>query len=191
VRSLFSKGIRFLLHRAINPDDIDDKVHDVLLIVLHAIMAGTVRDPSRLAGYVRGIVKRHIATYVDTDVRLRQKRVDLDLEGISNMSLDPETAAITKNEEAIAMRVLQSLPKRHCELLIRFYLREEAPEDICRSLKLTDTQFRLIKSRAKARFAELGKHRFALRSRPEPSLPGKISPSAATRNTTARSIRSA
>jgi hypothetical protein len=33
----------------------------------------------------------------------------------------------------------------------RFYLRQQSPETICRELDLTETQFRLKKSRAKAR----------------------------------------
>ena len=41
---------------------------------------------------------------------------------------------------------------------------EQSAEDICRDLNLTETQFRLIKSRAKARFGELGKRRFSLRT---------------------------
>ena len=62
------------------------------------------------------------------------------------------------------MRVLRSLPKRDREVLIRFYLQEQLPEQICQELGITETQFRLIKSRAKSRYGELGKRRFALRS---------------------------
>jgi len=41
--------------------------------------------------------------------------------------------------------------------LIRFYLHEEPQAVICEKMNLTVTQFRLLKSRAKARFGELGK----------------------------------
>ena len=44
------------------------------------------------------------------------------------------------------------------------YLQEQTAEEICRDLALTETQFRLIKSRAKARYGELGRRRFAKRS---------------------------
>jgi RNA polymerase sigma-70 factor, ECF subfamily len=40
---------------------------------------------------------------------------------------------------------------------VRFYLNEEPQEQICREMALTETQFRLLKSRAKARFGEIGK----------------------------------
>jgi hypothetical protein len=47
---------------------------------------------------------------------------------------------------------------------MRFYLQEQSPRQICRDLGLTPTQFRLTKSRAKARFTELGRARFARRA---------------------------
>ena len=53
------------------------------------------------------------------------------------------------------MRVLKGLHPREREILIRYYLREQSPQEICREMRLTETQFRLIKSRAKARFGEL------------------------------------
>ena len=48
-------------------------------------------------------------------------------------------------------------------MLTRFYLEEESAEEICRNMDLSETQFRLIKSRAKARFGELGKRRLTTR----------------------------
>jgi hypothetical protein len=47
------------------------------------------------------------------------------------------------------------MPVQQREVLIRFYILEQLPEVIQEELGITPTQFRLIKSRAKARFAEL------------------------------------
>jgi RNA polymerase sigma-70 factor, ECF subfamily len=47
------------------------------------------------------------------------------------------------------------------EILTRFYLQEESQEEICAVMILTETQFRLLKSRAKSRFGELGKKKLA------------------------------
>jgi DNA-directed RNA polymerase specialized sigma24 family protein len=77
---------------------------------------------------------------------------------------DPERGAIEREKQELAMRILNSINKRDREVLIRFYLDEQSPEEICRAMNLTETQFRLIQSRAKARFGELGKRRFSLRS---------------------------
>ena len=77
---------------------------------------------------------------------------------------NPERGAIEKQNTAVAMRVLQSLPLRDREVLMRFYLQEQTPEQICADLGITQTQFRLTKSRAKSRYAELARRRLALRS---------------------------
>ena len=50
------------------------------------------------------------------------------------------------------------------ELVLELLDSGRTPEEICRDLELTETQFRLIKSRAKARFGEMGKRRLALRN---------------------------
>jgi len=56
--------------------------------------------------------------------------------------------------------MLHELLKDHeREILRRFYLEEQTQEQICAEMGLTETQFRLLKSRAKARFGELGRRR--------------------------------
>ena len=91
-----------------------------------------------------------------------------DLEGgvvLSARGPDPERGAIERQNGQLAMRVLNSIAKRDREVLVRFYLQEQTPDEICQAMQLTETQFRLIKSRAKARFGELGKRRLASHSR--------------------------
>jgi DNA-directed RNA polymerase specialized sigma24 family protein len=179
----FSTGIRFLLKRALNPDDIDDQVRDVLMIVLRAIRVGDICEPAQLTHYVYATVKQQIAKF-DCDARSHLHRTEIDVVGPSNAFLGAQG-------QAIAMQVLESLPKLHREVLSRFYLHEESPEDICRSLKLTETAFSLIMSRARARLTELEKCRIAVPRRPEPSIPTKVAPSSAIRETTTQNIRSA
>ena len=69
-----------------------------------------------------------------------------------------------REEEELAYKILKGISRRDREILIRFYLLEESQELICRKMNLTDTQFRLLKSRAKARFGELGKKKLAQKS---------------------------
>lgn len=61
-------------------------------------------------------------------------------------------------------KVLSEIPARDREILTRFYLLEQSQEQICLEMELSDTQFRLLKSRAKSRFGELGKKRLAHRN---------------------------
>ena len=161
----FSTGIRFLLYRQLGPQDLDDKVHDVFVIITEAICNGELREPDRLMGYVHTVVRRQVASHIDRAIHLRRCKVDVDFqEFVSDKRPDPEREAIERQNLGLAMRVLRSIPKRDREVLTRFYLDEEPVEEICRAMDLSETQFRLIKSRAKARFGELGKRR--LESRP-------------------------
>ena len=91
------------------------------------------------------------------------------------------------NPEASGFTSFTSLPKRDREVLVRFYLQEQTAEEICRDLNLTETQFRLIKSRAKARFGELGRRRFGSRSGFGPSKETKDN-SAASSSTGTRKL---
>ena len=163
--AVFVKGIRFFLWRQLGPQDLDDKVHDVFLIVTQAIQRGELREPDRLMGYVRTVVRRQVAAHIDSAVHARRNQQSLDpAMTISDQQPDPERRVIEQENQDVALRMLGGLPKRDREVLVRFYLQEQPAEEICRELNLTETQFRLIKSRAKARYGELGRRRFAQRS---------------------------
>jgi len=48
-----------------------------------------------------------------------------------------------------------ALSQRDREILKRFFLQEQSQEQICREMALTETQFRLLRSRAKARLGKI------------------------------------
>jgi RNA polymerase sigma-70 factor (ECF subfamily) len=155
---VFSKGIRFYLCRQLGSQDLDDKVHDVFLIITQAIQRGELRQPERLMGYVRTIVRRQVAIHIDAAVHARRNQASLEVGSVvRDRQPDPEHIAIEQQNLELAMRILKSIPERDRDVLIRFYLREQPQERICQDLNLSTTQFRLIKSRAKARFGNLGK----------------------------------
>jgi DNA-directed RNA polymerase specialized sigma24 family protein len=105
-----------------------------------------------------------MAEYIKVAVHARRTLAGLDLGmSISVQEPDPERRAIERQNMDLARRVLNGVPKRDREVLIRFYLREQSADEICQEMDLTETQFRLIKSRAKIRFGELGKTRLGLR----------------------------
>ena len=160
--TVFSKGIRFYLCRQLGPQDLDDRLHDVFLIITQAIRRGELREPERLMGYVRTIVRRQVAAHIDIAVQARRNQTEIDTElNLSDREPNPESRAIQHENTELAMRILRSIPKRDREVLVRFYLEEQPAQQICTAMNLTETQFRLIKSRAKARFGELGKARLA------------------------------
>lgn len=157
--TVFAKGIRYFLLRNLGPDDLDDKVHDCFLIVAQAIKNGDLREPERLMGYVRTVVKRQIAASIDVAVQQRRNRVEFEdtLFSMSDSREDPERSVMSRQRAEIARKVLDGISRRDRDILNRFYVMEQSQEQICADMGLSYNQFRLLKSRAKARFGELGK----------------------------------
>jgi RNA polymerase sigma-70 factor (ECF subfamily) len=161
---VFSRGVRFYLCRQLGPQDLEDKVHDTFLIVVQAVRRGELREPERLMGFVRTVVRRQVAGHIDQAVHARRQQVEIESgTTVVDLNRDPEEKAIQQQHEDIARRVLNSISKRDREILTRFYLLEQSQQQICDQMNLTETQFRLLKSRAKARFGELGKRRLERR----------------------------
>jgi RNA polymerase sigma-70 factor, ECF subfamily len=158
--ALLSRGIRFYLCRQLGPQELDDKVHDTFLIVVNAIRRGDLREPERLMGFVRTIVRRQVAAYIDDAVQTRREQTDIEAGVVViDAKRNPEEKAIGKQHEDLMIQVLRSMSSRDREVLTRFYLHEQTQEQICADMDLTETQFRLLKSRAKARFGELGRRK--------------------------------
>jgi RNA polymerase sigma-70 factor (ECF subfamily) len=157
--AIFSKGIRYFLLRNLGSDDLDDRVHDCFLIVTEAIRRGDLRDPARLMGFVRTVVKRQIAASIEVAVNKRRSQVEFEesMFRVSDWKDDPEQSLLASQRAEIARKVLTGISRRDREILQRFYVDEQPQEQICQEMGLTYNQFRLLKSRAKARFGDLGK----------------------------------
>lgn len=155
---IFAKGVRFFLCRQLGPQELDDKVHNTFLIVVQAIQRGDVRDPERLMGFVRTVLRRQVAGFIDNRVHCRREEADIELVGhISDRGSNPEQTLAFEQKVDLMKVVLSELSETDREVLVRFYLNEQTLEEICAAMDLTETQFRLLKSRAKARFGDLGK----------------------------------
>lgn len=155
---MFARGIRFYLCRQLGPHELDDRVHDTFLIVMQAIRRGDVREPERLMGFIRTIVRRQVSAYIDVAVHRRKEHVELEA-GLLMVDRNgsPEDSVIRQQRREILTAILSGMGDRDREILTRFYLKEQSQEQICEEMSLTETQFRLLKSRAKSRFGEIGK----------------------------------
>ena len=159
---LFSRGIRYYLCRQLGPQELEDKVHDTFLIVVHAIKRGDLREPERLMGFVRTVVRRQVAAYIEQAVHTRREQADLEMGiTVADRKQNPEQEAIIRQKAELMESALSSLSQRDRDILVRFYLHEQPQEQICREMDLTETQFRLLKSRAKAKFGEIGRKKLA------------------------------
>jgi DNA-directed RNA polymerase specialized sigma24 family protein len=154
--STLSGGARFFFQRRLGTTDVDDLVHEVFLTVTEAILAGEIREPERLMGFVRTILFRKVAAHLAKGARAGESLVESTHPAwLRDRELNAEEAVLAR-EKVEAMRLmLGELRTRDVELLTRFYLREQGEAQIRTEMGLSGTQFRLLKSRAKARFRRL------------------------------------
>jgi len=161
------KGVRFYFYRQIGPRDLDDHLHDLFIVMVEAIRNGHLREPERLMGFVRTVARRQAGAEIDRTVHARTDAVSIDSERepITD-DPDPEKTTMSHQRDDFVSGVLGALSDRDREVLTRFYLEEQCEAKICKEMNLTETQFRLLKSRAKARFGQLGKRKL----HPRPSF---------------------
>jgi hypothetical protein len=62
---VFATGLRFYLCRQLGPQDLDDKVRNTFLIVMHAVGRGELRESERLIGLVRTVLRRQVVAHID------------------------------------------------------------------------------------------------------------------------------
>ena len=109
---------------------------------------------------VRTVVKRQASAHIRHIVSARKEEIDIESEhDISDVGNGPEQAAIFRQRARLIEMVLAELSDRDREVLIRFYVKEQDSIQICLEMGLTETQFRLLKSRAKASFWRTGKEK--------------------------------
>ena len=154
---VFSNGIRFYLWRQLGAQDLTDRVHDLFLTVTESIQSGELREPERLMGYVRTVVRRQVAGHIHAARQQRRNWFQLDL-AMSLLDRHPsaEHGAIRRQYNELARRILSiHAPSANAKCWCGFISRSSPPPDICREMQLTRTQFRLLKSRAKAKLEKL------------------------------------
>jgi RNA polymerase sigma-70 factor, ECF subfamily len=154
---VLNRGIRYYLARQLGPQDLEDRLHEILLIVVSAIQNRQVREPERIMGFVRTVAQRRVAAHIERATQNRQKESELTPSlDVADQKQDPEQLAMMRQKVELMKSVLAQMPERQREILVRFYRDEQTPEQICQEMSLTETQFRLVKSRAKAVFGAKG-----------------------------------
>jgi RNA polymerase sigma-70 factor (ECF subfamily) len=153
----FWNGLRYHLCRNTGSQDLNDRLHNLFILIVEAIKRGDIRQPERLMGFVRTVTRRQVVAHIRHTVDAKVE-IPLDFEiRLGSTEQNPEEAAILRQREVFVRFVMNELSGRDREVLTRFYIQEQSQATICGEMDLTETQFRLLKSRAKARFGELGK----------------------------------
>jgi len=158
-------GARLFLQRRLGTQDVEDLVHDMFVIVVETIRRGDLREPERLMGFVRTVLQRQMSLRISRMIHKRETSINLESAAdLTAAEPTPEQRAAAHQNAAIMKQVLRKMSDRDREVLTRFYVREQSPERIRMEMSLTETQFNLLKSRAKARLTELVRRKLARNS---------------------------
>jgi RNA polymerase sigma-70 factor, ECF subfamily len=146
----FHRGLRFLAVR-LSPLHADDCVQDTFLIAIKQIRTGKLSSPEALPAYLRTILRRMTWNFNAQSNRRTggQDAYETAITSYADHRPDPEQELGVKDQARMMMDCLRSLKPRDQEILTRFYLQNQTAEDICSEMRLTETQFRLYKSRSK------------------------------------------
>ena len=160
----------YLLRRIGNREDADDRAHDVYIAVLMAIRECRVRQPEALPGYIFGTLKNTMAKVIGLAVSARNRLTaleDLSEDPVDDRH-DPERQVWENERAGIMAKLLNELRPADREVLVRFYVENQPAERIQAEMCLSATSFRLLKSRAKAKFSRLTSRH--LEKKPSPDV---------------------
>ena len=163
----FARGLRYLATRHC-PAYAEDCVQDTILTVIRQIRAGQLQTPAALPGYLNIVLKR-----TAWNKKTQSERVDANPAVFSSViatrpdaQANPQQVLEMQERVQILREGLQTLKPQEREILIRFYLKGEKPEWIRQQMQLTETQFRLYKSRSKKKLESLTQNRMQQRPLP-------------------------
>ena len=149
-------GLRAQLARVTGSVELaSDLLQDAVVTALQKLRAGQISDPAHLDGYVYRVALNHLRNHRRKD-RTALSSAD-GLEDLQQREDDPDWARFGRRQWANAARkMLEEMPAaRDRDLLVRFYLNDEAKEQICQDLSLSAEHFNRVIFRARNRFREL------------------------------------
>ncbi len=134
--------------------DVEDVVQETLARVIRALRDKKIHNPASIGAFLSGVCNNVILEYRRRLWRETASEPETSAQGVQ---VAPESDALEMREEIAA--ALAQLSDRDCEILRAFFLQERDKDDICQSLGLTDTQFRVALFRAKERFRKIYRQR--------------------------------
>lgn len=149
---LMKSMLRPSLLYSVRETDPHDLLHETVTIVIESIRNGELRNPEALRAYAQAVIRRQVAGNILRAMWNRKRMVDsLVAFEFAKASGDPEQILLDHERRDLIIRGISRLGSRDTELMTRFYLLDQNYLHICAEMQLTATQFRLFKSRAKAK----------------------------------------
>jgi RNA polymerase sigma-70 factor, ECF subfamily len=153
-------GLRALILRRVrDPEVAADILQDAAVTTLEKLRSGEIAQPENVGGYLYRVALNHLRNHRRKD-RSSQSSAE-GLEDLKDPDEDSDWKSVGRSQWAAAARhLLEEMPAaRDRDLLVRFYLNEEAKERICRDLQLSQEHFNRVIFRARNRFRELLKQK--------------------------------
>lgn len=158
----FSRGLLLMLRRLVqNPALADDLHQETLALVLGKIRRGEVREPERLAGFIRSTARNLFIADRRKEARY-QALEDGEEEGrspvpaLADRGPAPLDRVLAEEEARQVQRLLSELRfDRDRQLLLRFYLSGDGKEEICADLEIEPERFNKVLFHARERLREL------------------------------------
>ncbi len=154
--SRYRRGVQVILRRTLNSQDIEDLWQEVFVLVIEKIRADGVREPERLSGFICSLARNlALGALRKMPPAGATPGADQDTE-LEDPADGPLRHLLRQEDNRAVQRVLAELPAlRDRQLLIRFYLKEEPKDRLCREYGISSLHFNRVLHRARARFREL------------------------------------
>lgn len=158
----FSHGLLLMLRRLVQNLALADDLHqETLALVLAKIRRGEVREPERLAGFIRSTARNLFIADRRKEARYRalEEGEEEGLPAVPSLAgrePAPLERVLAEEEARQVQRLLAELRfDRDRQLLLRFYLSDDSKEEICADLEIEPQRFNKVLFHARERLREL------------------------------------
>ncbi|HEX5719043.1 MAG TPA: sigma-70 family RNA polymerase sigma factor [Thermoanaerobaculia bacterium] len=154
----FGEGLTFLLRRwTRGHSDAEDLYQETFRLGLEKVRRGEVRDPERLAGFLRSLARNLSIEHYRKAARRGSREEEIETAAdVSNPDTGQLGQLLRKEKVNLVRRLLEELgSERDRQILFRFYIAEEDKESIRSDLGLTAPEFNLVLFRARRRYKDL------------------------------------
>lgn len=154
----YGERLGFLLRRwSRDAATADDLWQETFGLAIAKIRHGELREPEKLAGFLRGLARNvSLYHYRRDDRRAAWHAAPEEAVNVPDPKTNVLGELLLKEKTSLVRRLLAELPgERDREVLARFYIAEEDKERICRDLGLARDHFKRVLHRARQRYRDL------------------------------------
>lgn len=150
-------ALRFLARRFTRSEaDAEDLYQETLILAIEKIRRREVREPDRLAGFLRALVK-NLSTQQYRRRSYEAEKPSDHLADVEDERLPSPLGGLLHRERTVlTRRLLEQLNvPRDRDVLLRYYIAEDSSARICADLEIDEDHFYRVLSRARQRYRRL------------------------------------